>query len=246
MAGSSAQMARTDRSRSSLRSASHESHKPPRANEKYSSMRIPLEANVGKPAVRPPSPSFRHFPSTASFRSSQRKGSSSSVRSARPPTPVSKTSMDGSLSSAHHGPQSTFLQEKLQQERRSEIQRSLTRLGDEMDTDNDAKPHSATPARPLISDGKQQDAGPGMADPKKRGLALKETEQVRLIVPRVYLEICRLGFALITMCDRQCQLYTNKILTSSWSYSTAGSAKQFLKNRWNCWRRAKTRPKKPM
>lgn len=181
MAGSNSQMAQTpraDRSRSSQRSNHESRNNPPRANAKYSSMRFPTDADTENSSIRPPSPTIRYAQPVATTRPFQRKGSSASVRSARPPTPVSKGSMDGSHSSAQHGPQSTLLQEKLQQERRSEIQRSLTRLADEMGTDNDSKPTTATPTRTAASDPKQQDAGPESADSKKKGLALKETEQV--------------------------------------------------------------------
>lgn len=180
MAGSNSQMAQTpraDRSRSSQR-ASHDSrHNPPRANAKYSSMRFPLNVDTENPSIRPPSPTSRYVQPAFATRSSQRKGSSASVRSVRPSTPVSKSSMDGSHSSAQHGPQSTLLQEKLQQERRSEIQRNLTRLADEMSADSDSKPTTTTPTRSGTSDAKQQDAVPESTDSKK-GLALKETEQV--------------------------------------------------------------------
>lgn len=174
-----AQVPRTDRSRSSLRS-NHESRNPPRANAKYSSIRSPSEVDTDISSSIPPP--------------SQRKGSFTSVRSARPPTPVSKGSMDGSHSSTQHGPHSALLQEKLQQERRSEIQRSLTRLADDIGTDNDSKPTTTTPTRCTTSDGKQQESGLESTDPKKKGLALKETEQVRpnCCEPTFnsYLELC--------------------------------------------------------
>lgn len=180
MAGSNSQMAQTprvDRSRSSQRSSHDSRHNPPRANAKYSSMRFPPEVSSENRSIRPSSPTSRYAQSAFATRSSQRRGSSVSVRSVRPPTPVSKGSMDGSHSSAQHGPQSTLLQEKLQQERRSEIQRNLTRLADEMGADSDSKPTTTTPTRSGTSDAQQQDAVPESTDSKK-GLALKETEQV--------------------------------------------------------------------
>lgn len=180
MAGSTSQMAQTprpDRSRPPPRSIHDSRPNPPRANAKYSSKRFPPDLATENSSVGPPSsPTSRPF----APRSSQRKASSASVRFARPPTPVSKGSMDGSHSSAQHGPQSTLLQEKLQQERRSEIQRGLTRLADERGPDSDANkptPATTTPTRSGASDAKQQDAAPGSAGSKK-GLALKETEQV--------------------------------------------------------------------
>lgn len=178
-----AQNPRADRSRSSLRSHC-ESRNPPRANAKYSSMKMPPDHDIGDSSHHPPSPSMRQAQPNFKPRPSQtfqRKGSSASDRSARPPTPVSKASMDGSHSSTQHGPQSSLLQHKLQQERRSEIERSLTRLADEMDADTDAKPSAATPIRWTTSDSsKQQDSGPESADVMKKGLALKETEQVSI------------------------------------------------------------------
>lgn len=225
MANSNTQIAptpRADRSRPSQRSNHESRHNPPRANAKYSSMRFPTDAATENSFARPPSPTVRYAQSVTTTRPFQRKGSSASVRSARPPTPVSKGSMDGSHSSAQHGPQSTLLQEKLQQERRSEIQRSLTRLADEMGTDNDSKPTTATPTRSATSDPKQQDPGSETTDSKAKGLALKETEQVSpeyfKTNPSVAISSCAdRGL------HRQCQLCINRISTSSWNFFTAES-----------------------
>lgn len=98
----------------------------------------------------------------------------------RPPTPVSKSSVRGSQSSSHQEPASTLLQEKLQRERRSEIQRNLNRLAGEMNTTaTDAQATTSTPVRCATADGKRPESSEVNGDAgKKKGLALKEMEQV--------------------------------------------------------------------
>lgn len=97
----------------------------------------------------------------------------------RPPTPVSKSSIRGSQSSTHQEPASTLLQEKLQRERRSEIQRNLNRLADEMGTADTTQPAVSTPVRCATADGKRPASSDANGDVgKKKGLALKEMEQV--------------------------------------------------------------------
>jgi hypothetical protein len=97
----------------------------------------------------------------------------------RPPTPVSKSSVRGSQSSTHQEPASTLLQEKLQRERRSEIQRNLNRLADEMSIADNTQPAASTPVRCATADGKRPGSSDANGDAgKKKGLALKEMEQV--------------------------------------------------------------------
>lgn len=98
----------------------------------------------------------------------------------RPPTPVSKSSVRGSQSSSHQEPASTLLQEKLQRERRSEIQRNLNRLaGETNNTATDTQPSISTPVRCATADGKRPESSDANGDAgKKKGLALKEMEQV--------------------------------------------------------------------
>lgn len=96
----------------------------------------------------------------------------------RPPTPVSKSSVRGSQSSTHQEPASALLQEKLQRERRSEIQRNLDRLADEMGTADNTQPTTSTPVRCATADGRRPGSSDANGDAgKKKGLALKEMEQ---------------------------------------------------------------------
>lgn len=102
----------------------------------------------------------------------------------RPPTPVSKSSVRGSQSSSHQEPSSTLLQEKLQRERRSEIQRNLNRLASDMNSPAaDPQITTTTPVRCATADGRRPDSSDTNGESgKKKGLALKEMEQV-LIAP---------------------------------------------------------------
>lgn len=97
----------------------------------------------------------------------------------RPPTPVSKSSVRGSQSSTQQEPASTLLQEKLQRERRSEIQRNLNRLAGEMNTTaGDTQAAVSTPVRCATADGRRPESSDANSDAgKKKGFALKEMEQ---------------------------------------------------------------------
>lgn len=103
-----------------------------------------------------------------------------SIGGERPPTPISKASAKDSQHSSQQGPQSTLLQEKLQRERRSEIQRNLDRLADEMGTATEPRAAIVTPARCATADGRRQGAAQEPGDSKNKGLALKEMEEVPL------------------------------------------------------------------
>lgn len=106
---------------------------------------------------------------------SQRRGSMGSANGDRPPTPVSKNSLRGSQHSSQQGPQSALLLEKLQQERRTEIQRNLTRLTGDLSSSDESKTIAVTP------EGKHHDRTRNGGDDRKKGLALKETEQVLIL-----------------------------------------------------------------
>lgn len=126
---------------------------------------------------RPPSPSLRQAHASLSPRPSQRKGSKSSIGSDRPPTPVSKSSVKNSHSSAQLATQSTLLQEKLQEERKNEIQRNLTRLAGEMGAANESRAAPATPARVATGDGSRLELTDDVGDGKIKGFSLKEMGQ---------------------------------------------------------------------
>lgn len=102
----------------------------------------------------------------------------------RPPTPVSKSSVRDSQTSSHQEPASTLLQEKLQRERRSEIQRNLSRLAGDMSSPGaDTQATASTPVRCATADGRRPESSDTNGDGgKKKGFALKEMEQV-LIAP---------------------------------------------------------------
>lgn len=111
-----------------------------------------------------------------------------SVPGDRPPTPVSKSTTAGNDSSStlEQGPRSALLQEKLQRERRSEIQRNLSRLAGETGASTiepsdsaAADAAAATPPRPATFSAEDGDAtSTSNGDDKKRGPGLKEMEQV--------------------------------------------------------------------
>lgn len=128
----------------------------------------------------PSSPSLRYAQPANSSRSSPRKASLGSIGGERPPTPISKASAKDSQHSSQQGPQSSLLQEKLQRERRSEIQRNLDRLADEVGTGTESRAAIVTPNRSLTADGRRQDASRESGDSRNKGLALKEMEQVPL------------------------------------------------------------------
>ncbi|ROW17194.1 hypothetical protein VPNG_01346 [Cytospora leucostoma] len=97
----------------------------------------------------------------------------------RPPTPIAKTSIKDSHSSSKQEPQSTLLHERLQLERRSEIQRNLNRLAGEMSGAGAAgsRAATATPKQSDITDVGRPGSKDGGGDTGKKGLALKEMEQ---------------------------------------------------------------------
>lgn len=149
-----------------------------RSSTRNSSARMPPQTNNDTSSNITPSPSLRYAQPVGS-RFSHRRGSMGS-NADRPPTPVSKSSVRGSQSSSHQEPASTLLQEKLQRERRSEIQRNLNRLAGEMKTTAaDTQPTTPTPVRCATADGKRPDSSDANGDTgKTKGLALKEMEEV--------------------------------------------------------------------
>lgn len=93
---------------------------------------------------------------------------------------MSKSSVKDSQTSAQQEPQSTLLQEKLQKERRSEIQRNLDRLTGEMSSSGpaDLRAATATPVRCATADGRRPELkDQNGVNGNKRGPALKEMEQ---------------------------------------------------------------------
>ncbi|KAJ4417715.1 hypothetical protein N0V82_005989 [Gnomoniopsis sp. IMI 355080] len=126
---------------------------------------------------RSPSPVPNQIRPSLSPRPSQRRASKSSIGSDRPPTPVSKSSVKNSQSSAQPATQSTLLQEKLQEERKNEIQRNLTRLAGEIGAANEPRAAPATPARSATGDGTRPEVTDDVGDGQVKGLALKEMGQ---------------------------------------------------------------------
>lgn len=156
---------------------------PPRSSKRYPGLRMASSpAGLGASSNPPSSTSLRHVHPTLTpkrSQSSQRHASMSSITSDRAATPVSKSSVKDSQSSAQLATQSTLLQEKLQQERRSEIQRSLTRLAGEMGSSNEPRAVLATPTRCATADGRRQE--PTAQEPgtgRSKGLTLLEMDQV--------------------------------------------------------------------
>lgn len=177
------------RSRSSHSSSSHvlTSHPPSRSSNRYPALAMASQSSHDdRPLSRDSSPSVRRLRSPLTSRQSLRKSSMASVPGDRPPTPVSKSSTAGkdSSSTSEQGPRSALLQEKLQRERRSEIQRNLSRLAGDAGASTIEPSDSAvtaTPPRSATLPGEDGDATPGSnGDGKKRGPGLKEMEQVRL------------------------------------------------------------------
>ncbi|KAG6354532.1 hypothetical protein INS49_004549 [Diaporthe citri] len=138
---------------------------------------MPPQTNNDSSSNITPSPSLRYAQPVGS-RLSHRRGSMGS-NADRPPTPVSKSSVRGSQSSTHQEPASTLLQEKLQRERRSEIQRNLNRLAGDMNiTAVDTQVTASTPVRCATADGRRPGSSDANSDAgKKKGFALKEMEQ---------------------------------------------------------------------
>lgn len=153
-------------SRSSTRTPSARMHPQSSSNESTSNLTS--------------SPSLRSGVPPITSRQSNRKGSMGSTID-RPPTPMSKSSIKESHSSAQQEPQSTLLQEKLQKERRSEIQRNLNRLAGEMSNSGpaDLRGATTTPVQCITADSRHTKSKDQNDDPgKRRGPALKEMEQV--------------------------------------------------------------------
>lgn len=164
----------------------HSSHNfsthPPRASERYMSLRMAFPPGLDA-SKRPSSPIPNQVHTSLSPRPSQRRGSKSSIGSDRPPTPVSKSSTKNSQSGAQPATQSILLQEKLQEERKNEIQRNLTRLAGEMGVANESRAAPATPARSATGDGTRPQVTDDVGDGPIKGLALKEMGQVMLFPP---------------------------------------------------------------
>lgn len=181
MEGPAVQSPRRERRRPSFHSP-NSSRAVSRSSTRNSSARMPHQANNDSSSNVPPSPSLRYAQPVGS-RFSHRRGSMGS-NTDRPPTPVSKSSIRGSQSSSHQEPASTLLQEKLQRERRSEIQRNLSRLAADMNSPAaDTQATASTPVRCATADGKRPESSDANGDTgRKKGLALKEMEQV-LISP---------------------------------------------------------------
>ncbi|KAI3393832.1 hypothetical protein diail_3559 [Diaporthe ilicicola] len=174
MEGPAVQSPRRERRRPSFHSP-NSSRAVSRSSTRNSSARMPPQANADSASNLTSSPSLRYAQPVGS-RLSQRRGSMGS-NTDRPPTPISKSSVRGSQSSSQE-PASTLLQEKLQRERRSEIQRNLNRLAGEMNTEADTQPAASTPVRCATADGKRPESSDTNGDTgKKKGLALKEMEQ---------------------------------------------------------------------
>lgn len=174
---------RPDRPRSSQRSSRNLSpHPPSRSTGRYPFLRMappPPGHDTASAPNTPSSPSLRHAHPALRPRPSQRKGSTGSLGGEdRPPTPMSKGSAKDSQHSSQQGPQSTLLQEKLQRERRSEIQRNLNRMAGDMGPATESRVSIATPTRCATADGRRHDASQENGDSRKKGLALKEMEQV--------------------------------------------------------------------
>lgn len=177
---SNAQRPRGTRPRPSFTSST--SSRPySRSSTRTPSARMFPQSNNDSSSNVTSSPSLRNGQPPTSSRQPNRKGSMGSNVD-RPPTPISKSSAKDSQSSAQQEPQSTLLHEKLQKERRSEIQRNLDRLTGDMSNSGTANPRAATatPVRCATADGRR----PALMDQngdigKKRGPALKEMEQVR-------------------------------------------------------------------
>ncbi|KAK2606648.1 hypothetical protein N8I77_005382 [Diaporthe amygdali] len=176
MEGPALQSPRRERRRPSFHSP-NSSRAVSRSSTRNSSARMPPQTNSDSASNLTSSPSLRYAQPVGS-RMAHRRGSMGS-NTDRPPTPVSKSSVRGSQTSSQQEPTSTLLQEKLQRERRSEIQRNLNRLAGEMNTAADAQQAAtSTPVRCATADGKRPESSDTNGDTgKKKGLALKEMEQ---------------------------------------------------------------------
>lgn len=177
------------RSRSSHSSSSHvlTSHPPSRSSTRFPALTMASQSSQDdRPLSRDSSPSVRRLPSPLTSRQSLRKSSMASVPGDRPPTPATKSTAAGkeSSSTSEQGPRSALLQEKLQRERRSEIQRNLSRLAGDAGAATIEPSDSAvtaTPPRLATLPGEDGDAASGTnGNGKKGGPGLKGMEQVSL------------------------------------------------------------------
>lgn len=181
MANSSTPSPRASRADRPPFTSHHSAHNisphPPRSSKRYGSLRMALPPSLDA-ARRSSSPSLRQAHPPLSPRPSQRRASKTSIGSDRPPTPVSKSSVQNSHSSAQLTTQSTLLQEKLQEQRKQDIQRNLTRLAGEMGTAHESRAAPATPARLATGDGQGPESIEDLREGKIKGFSLKEMGQV--------------------------------------------------------------------
>lgn len=178
--GHSPRSPRPDPLRLSQRRPHNSPSHPPRSSPRYPPKRttpwINPDSAPNTPATCRPRQSNR---SASGPVICQRRGSMSSVSGDRPPTPVSKSSLKSSHHSSQHGAQSTLLLQKLQQERRTEIQRNLTRLTGDLSSSDESKTIAVTP-------GGEHHENARLADSDmKKGFSLKETEQVPALASRM-------------------------------------------------------------
>lgn len=100
---------------------------------------------------------------------------------------LAKESSDGSQRSESrqsNGVTSSYLQEKLQLERKLDSQRSVSRMGDHMTSSLELRPIQSSPARRLSNNDarRPRSSGGSSGDPvKKKSLGLKEAETVRCL-----------------------------------------------------------------
>lgn len=89
--------------------------------------------------------------------------------------------MKDSQHSSQQGPQSSLLKERLQRERRSEIQRGLDRLAGDMSTVAEPKVAATTPTRFQAADGIGNEPKQETNCDGKKGPALNDEDQVCLL-----------------------------------------------------------------
>lgn len=147
---------------------------PSRSSTSTSNTRMTPQSNNSSSTNLPPSPTLRHS------HAAHRLNHSSSRRGSIPERPRSQLSKESSDESHQGLPVvSTFLQEKLQRERRFEIERSSSRMSNDMTASVDLRVVHSSPARSVTADGKRPRSSGGSGETsKKKGLGLKEMEQV--------------------------------------------------------------------
>ena len=100
------------------------------------------------------------------------------------PRPIPHLSREGSIESGRQTPASSFLQEKLQRERQVESQRyaataSIPRSNSAMNTSFELKnPRSKSPVKQIVLEASRPQSSSSVDPSQKKGLALKEMEQV--------------------------------------------------------------------